>query len=329
MKVLITGGTGFIGSRLALNSIERGHNVVVLGQTNTTAEKENIASLEAAGVKVIYGAVTDKDIISEAVNGCDMVFHLAAAQHEANVPDQYFYDVNVEGTRNVIDASIQFGVKRFLHGSTIGIYGSAMNGVIDENTSPSPNNIYGVTKLKGEQLALTYADKIPLTVIRISETYGDGDRRLLKLFKAIKKQLFFMIGNGKNIHQLIHVNDLIDGMYQAIENDVAIGEVFVLAGNEELSTNDMVKSISTAINKPQRKFSSPLWPFLIAAIILEKTLSPLGIQPPLHRRRLDFFRKSFFFSQEKTKNLLGFTPKINFEQGALMTAQWYEKNNLL
>ena len=177
MKVLITGGTGFIGSRLALNSKKRGHEVVVIGQTNTPAEHENKKELESTNIKVILGAITEEEKLKQAVSNCELVFHLAAAQHEANVSDKYFHDVNVEGTRSIIEASIEAGVKRFVHGSTIGVYGSAMDGKIDEETPLLPVNIYGVTKREGEKLALSYADKIPLSVVRISETYGPGDRR--------------------------------------------------------------------------------------------------------------------------------------------------------
>lgn len=329
MKLLITGGTGFIGTRLAIKSVERGHEVVVLGQINTPAEEANKALLESTGIKVILGAITEAEKLKESLAGCNLVFHLAAAQHEANVPDQHFYDVNVEGTQKIIEASIAAGVSRFVHGSTIGVYGSAMDGEIDEEVPPNPVNIYGVTKLKGEQLALSYTDKIPLSVVRISETYGPGDRRLLKLFKAIDKQVFFMIGNGENKHQLIYVDDLIDGMYLAAEKDEALGQVFVLAGREVLTTNDMVAAVSKALSTPLRSFRSPLWPFLLLAVIMEKTLSPLGIQPPLHRRRLDFFRKSFYFSCKKPSQLLSFEPRIDFAKGTAETAQWYKENGLM
>lgn len=329
MKVLVTGGTGFIGTRLALSSVDRGHDVIVLGQTNTPAEETNKAQLESAGITVVLGAITETEKLNEALMDCNLVFHLAAAQHEANVVDQHFYDVNVEGTRNIIEASIAAGVSRFVHGSTIGVYGSAMDGEIDEAVSPKPVNIYGVTKLIGEKLALSYADRIPLSVVRISETYGPGDRRLLKLFKAIDKQIFFMIGNGENKHQLIYVDDLIDGMYLAAEKDEALGQIFVMAGREVLSTNDMVIAISKALEVPLRKFRSPMWPFLLLAVIMEKTLSPLGIQPPLHRRRLDFFRKSFYFSCKKPEQLLNFEPKVDFANGTVETARWYKENGLM
>jgi nucleoside-diphosphate-sugar epimerase len=329
MKIGITGGTGFIGSRLAIKSLEQGHSVEVLGQVNNAAELENQQMLKDRGINVTLGSVTEREQLFGLVQGCDIVFHLAAAQHEANVPDQHFWDVNVEGTRNVLEVSVEAKIKRFVQGSTIGVYGSALAGEIDEASSISPDNIYGVTKYEGERLALSFADKIPISIVRISETYGPGDRRLLKLFKAIKKNVFFMIGKGDNKHQLIYVDDLIEGMYLAATAEQAVGEIFVLAGKEVLSTQEMVDSIAKQLGTSIRRSHAPLGPFLIAATIMEKTLRPLGIQPPLHRRRLDFFRKSFFFSQDKSLKIFGFQPKTGFAEGVAETARWYKEQGYL
>ena len=329
MKVLITGGTGFIGSRLAYRCKQRGDEVVILAQVNTAAEKENTDELKQQGFNIVVGGVSEKDKVDQAVNGCDVVFHLAAAQHEANVPDQHFWDVNVEGTRNLLDASIKANIKRFVHGSTIGVYGVEMQGELSETSPLKPDNIYGVTKKAGEELVLSYKDKLPVTAIRISETYGPGDRRLLKLFKGIKKRKFFVIGDGENKHQLIYVDDLIDGMFLAAEKEAALGEVFVLAGDEVLTTNDMVEVIADIIEVEKLKFKAPMWPFYILAIIMEKTLRPLGIQPPLHRRRLDFFKKTLYFSPDKSASLLGFKAGTDFKKGSAQTAAWYQQQGML
>jgi dihydroflavonol-4-reductase len=124
MNVLITGGTGFIGSRLALRCIEDGHNVRVFGRENNDAERANKKLVESKGAEVVLGSITDKEKLSDAVKEIDIVFHLAAAQHEANVPDQVFWDVNVTGTKNLLDMCLEAGVRRFVHGSTIGVYGN-------------------------------------------------------------------------------------------------------------------------------------------------------------------------------------------------------------
>jgi dihydroflavonol-4-reductase len=323
MDVFITGGTGFIGSRLALRCLQRGDSVSVLGQENNPAERENRTLIESKGAKVWLGPVTDKRKIFELVNGVDVIYHLAAAQHEANVPDQHFREVNVNGTRNVIEAAIQSGVKRFVHGSTIGVYGSALSGELNEASVLRPDNIYGVTKLEGEKLVLSYRDKLAVVIIRISETYGPGDRRLLKLFRAIKKNAFFMIGNGKNLHHLVYVDDLIDGLLLAAVSEAAVGKIFVLAGAEAVTSDEMIGTIARQLGTRIPGIHLPLFPFLLAARVMETLLRPVGIQSPLHTRRMDFFRKSLVFSQEAARTHLNYIPMHTFSQGVEKSAEWY------
>jgi nucleoside-diphosphate-sugar epimerase len=323
MHVLITGGTGFIGSRLALRCLAQGHVVTVLGQENTPAEEANSHSLQAQGANVVVGSVTDRERLLSVMHDIDLVYHLAAAQHEAHVPDRYFWEVNVTGTRNLLEVSAEAGVRRFVHGSTIGVYGTALAGTLDESSPVQPDNIYGRTKLEGEKLVLTFQDRLPVVIIRISETYGPGDRRLLKLFKAIRNNVFFMIGNGRNIHHPIYIEDLLDGLVLASTVADAPGQMFVLAGKEALTTNDMVAVIAEQLGARLRAFRVPLAPVLGVAMLLEKSCRPLGVQPPLHRRRMDFFRKSFMFSYEKAASILKFSPRWSFKEGVEETEKWY------
>jgi dihydroflavonol-4-reductase len=330
MKALITGGTGFIGSRLALGCLERGFDVCVLGREDASeAELANRASLEQRGVRIALGSVTDRDRMRAITEGVDLVFHLAAAQHEMNVPDSLFRAVNVEGTRHVLEGSIEAGVKRFVHGSTIGVYDRDVDAIVDESTLLKPDNIYGVTKAEGEQVVREHFGRLPCTIIRISETYGPGDRRLLKLFRAVEKGAFFMIGAGQNIHQVIYVDDLVQGFLSAASHDATVGETFVLAGKERLTSNDMVAAIAAAVGVTQKSWKAPLWPFMLAATVLETTLRPMGIQPPLHRRRMDFFTKSFRISTDRARELFGFEAATIFAAGARRTAEWYRSQGLL
>lgn len=329
MRVLITGATGFIGSHLALSCLENGDTVRVLAEVNNNAEEENRRLLEQQGAELIIGSVTDSESVARAVDRVERVYHLAAAQHEANVPDAHFREVNVGGTQRLLKASIDAGVKRFVHGSTIGVYGSMADGELDETSPANPDNIYGVTKYEGEKLALSFCEKLPVSIARISETYGPGDRRLLKLFKAIDRGIFFMIGSGRNKHQLMYVDDLVQGLLSVAEAPGAIGQVFVLAGREVLTTRDMVMTIAAALGRSRPRLRLPLWPFSIAALVLEKTLRPLGIQPPLHPRRLDFFRKSFLFSGKRAAQVLDFIPRVDFNQGVAATVDWYRRQGLL
>ncbi|MFQ5582956.1 MAG: NAD-dependent epimerase/dehydratase family protein [Calditrichia bacterium] len=328
MNVLITGGTGFIGSRLALRSLERGDSVSVLGQKNNPAEAENIKFLEKKGVKVFLKEITDREALAEILKEIDVVYHLAAAQHEMNIPDERFWEVNVEGTKNLLELCANANVKRFVHGSTIGVYG-ILDGEIDESSPCNPDNIYGVTKLEGEKVALSFSERVPVVVIRIPETYGPGDRRLLKLFKAIQKGVFFMIGSGRNLHHLIYVDDLIDGFFLAAQSEKAVGDVLLLAGEKAITTNEMVGIIADELGAKIPGLRAPLSLLWGVATIMEKTLRPLGIQPPLHRRRMDFFRKSFYYSLVKAKDILNYSPQVSFKEGVAKTAKWYKSMGYL
>jgi nucleoside-diphosphate-sugar epimerase len=323
MRVLITGGTGFIGSRLALNCLKRGYSVNIVSQENSGAESENRRFIEAAGGKVAICSVTDRKKIFELVKGIDVVYHLAAAQHEANFSDQRFWDVNVTGTTNVIEASLNARVERFVQGSTIGVYGVSLSGQLDERSALKPDNIYGITKLEAEKIVRSFSEKLEVVVIRISETYGPGDLRLLKMFRGIRKSTFPLIGDGENIHHLIYIADLIHGLHLAATVDKAVGNVFVLSGKDALTTTAMIETIATTLGKASPRLRLPLSPCVLLAILTESLCRPIGIPPPLHRRRMDFFRKSFFFSRELSERILGFVPIVSFQQGVAETVRWY------
>jgi nucleoside-diphosphate-sugar epimerase len=257
------------------------------------------------------------------------VFHLAAAQHEANVPDQHFWNVNVEGTRNMADASVEAGVRCFVHGSSIGVYGWTPGSHVNENSPLKPGNIYGVTKLAGEEVLRSYAGKLDFVILRISETYGPGDLRLLKLFKGVRTGRFPMIGPGNNLHHLIFIDDLIDALLLSADAENATGKTFVVAGDKPISTRDMVAVVAAKLGKTPPRLRVPLTPMLLVAKALETVLRPLGIQPPLHPRRMNFYRKSFAFSSNEAQSILGFHPRVGFENGAEATARWYEQQRLL
>lgn len=326
--ILITGATGFIGSRMAMRLHERGQSLRLLGRLRNDVEKRRAARLKSAGLEV-----RDIDLTTEAleahVDGVDLVIHLAAAQHEANRPEEYFERVNVQGTRRLLEACVARNVRRFVYGSTIGVYGQALEGEIDEHSAVAPDNHYGRTKLAAEKLVLSFGDRIEVAIARISETYGPGDYRLLKLFAGIQKGVFFMIGSGKNLHQLVFVDDLVEGLYELGSNPRATGKILVLAGDEVLTTTAMCEHIASAVGRSVRRLRVPLAPFTLLAVMMEQTLGRVGIQPPLHRRRLDFFRKSFYFSPAERNQTLTWRPGVPFAEGTKRAAQWYAENELL
>jgi dihydroflavonol-4-reductase len=329
MRIFLTGGSGFIGSRLAPLAIEAGHAVTVVTPINTPAEQARCDALTKAGIKLVIAPLEDSAVIARELQGQDVVIHLAAAQHEAEQPESYFHRINVEGTRNLLDLAAKAGVHRFVHGSTIGVYGSAASGSLDEQSPLAPDNPYGRTKAAAEQVVRQFESPMQWAIVRISETYGPADMRLLKLFRGIKRGRFPVVGDGRNLHQLIYVDDLCRGLLAACTVPAAHQQTVVLAGSEKITTNDMVAAISDAVGNRKRVMHVPMWPFVLAALVFESTFSPLGLKPPLHRRRLDFFRKSFSFSNAKAEQILGFSPQVGFREGARKTAAWYQANGFL
>jgi nucleoside-diphosphate-sugar epimerase len=329
MEVLITGGTGFIGSRLAERCNQSDIRVTVLGLANSEWEARRARQLQAQGIVVVLGSVRDEKLLASVCAGKDAVFHLAAAQHESDVDDEYFRQINVEGTRHLLEACIANGVSRLIHGSTIGVYGDAQKGPLDENSPTRPGNIYGVTKLEGEQVVRSYIDRIAATIVRISETYGPEDSRLLPMFRYVAKGWFPVVGAGANMHQPIFVDDLVGGLISLMKKDESAGETVILAGPAPVSTAQMVESVESALGHSSHRLRIPMLPMAAMAFVLEKTLPPLRIKPPLTRRRLDFYRKNFWFDTNKALELIGEAPATSFAAGARMTLQWYLTNGLL
>jgi nucleoside-diphosphate-sugar epimerase len=329
MRIFLTGGSGFIGSRLAPLAIQSGHAVTVVTPINTPAEQARCDALAKAGIKVVIAPLEDSAVIARELQGHDVVIHLAAAQHEAQAPESHFHRVNVEGTGSLLELAAKAGVRRFVHGSTIGVYGSAAAGSLDEQSPIAPDNPYGRTKAAAEQVVRQFESPMEWAIVRISETYGPGDMRLLKLFRGIGKGRFLTVGDGENLHQLIYVDDLSRGLLAACTAPAAVKQTMVLAGPEKITTNEMVAAVSEAVGNKNRILHSPLWPFVLAAWVFESTFSPLGLKPPLHRRRLDFFRKSFYFSTAKAEHILSFRPQVGFREGARKTAGWYQANGYL
>ena len=137
-----------------------------------------------------------------------------------------------------------------------------------------------------------------------------------------------MIGDGENLHHLVYIDDLIEGMLAAATRPEAVGKTVVLAGDKAISTNEMVQDVARLLRVKPPGLRIPMGPVMFVARTLERVLRPLGIQPPLHPRRMNFYLKSFSFKMPGTVEALGCTPKVDFPAGAAATARWYAEQGL-
>lgn len=325
-KILVTGVGGFTGGALARRLAEKGYEV-----RGTVRQSGDTSLLEKAGVEVVSGDIGNLDDVKRMVAGCTHVFHIAALFRRAGVPDSEYYRVNVDGTRFLLDSARESGVKRFIHCSTIGVCGHIANPPANEDTPYNPGDIYQVTKMEGEKLALNYfrSGQMNGLVVRPASIYGPGDLRLLKLFRMINSGRFVIVGNGKPMFHTVYIDDLVDGFLLAMEADILNGDVFIIAGGEYVPLNELFRMIADTLGVKAPRVRVPAWPVQILGSVMEKICIPLGISPPIYRRRVDFFTKSRAFDISKAKSMLGYSPKVSLADGLTRTAAWYRGEGLL
>ena len=324
-RVLVTGATGFTGGALAKKLVEQGNHVVAL-----VRRTGNTSALEDLGVELAYGDITDRAAVINAAENCDIIYHIAAVYRTAGHPDSYYEGVNTTGVQYVVDAALEHGVSRTVHCSTIGVHGDVEQLPSNEESPFNPGDIYQTTKLEGEELfARAMAAGLSGAIFRPGAIYGPGDTRLLKMFKQVKRGFFPLFGGGKNLYHLSYIDDLTDGIILCGEHPSALGERFILCSNEYGTLKELTSMIAKELGVKAPNFAPPVGPLMIAAKLCEAICKPLGIDPPLHTRRVEFFVKSRAFDNTKARELIGFEPKINTQEGVKRTIKWYQENDLL
>jgi nucleoside-diphosphate-sugar epimerase len=323
---LVTGGTGFTGSHLIQALVRDGQPVRAIARSAPKARQ-----MLPASVEVVEGDITDPGTVERAMAGVQTVYHLAAAFREAKHMPGYYRRVNVDGTRLLLEAALERGVQRFVHCSTGGVRSHIEHPPGDETLPHKPGDAYQRSKSEGEKLALAFHRRygLPVTVARPTPIYGPGDTRLLKMFRLVAQRRFVILGRGDIYFHMVHVNDLVTGLRLLGEHPRAVGEVFILGGEECLRLRSVLDLIAGAVGAPPPWLRLPLWPFELAAILCEAVCVPLGLEPPLHRRRVHFFRNSRAFTIDKAKRLLGYRPRVELRRGIQETADWYAAHGML
>jgi dihydroflavonol-4-reductase len=320
-KVLVTGATGFTGSVLIRKLAEAGAEVRAIARSSSKVEA--LASLQ---IQWFRGEVYDEEIIRKAVDGVDYIFHVAAAYREAKISDDIYEKVHVQSTKLLAEAAVRNpAFKRLVHVSTVGVHGHIENPPADESYPFHPGDIYQKTKAEAELWLRDFAAKSGLkyAVIRPAAIYGDGDRRLLKVFKMATWPVYPLLGRGKCLYHLIHVEDLARMMMLAAVHPAAENEVFICGNPEAVTLESMGRTIAETLGYSFHPVRIPAWPFFLAADVCEKICRPLGIEPPIYRRRVAFFTKDRSFDTRKVREKLGYEYLYTNESGLEKTAHDY------
>jgi nucleoside-diphosphate-sugar epimerase len=306
--------------------VESGQEVVVFVRPSSNTEK-----LEKLGVEIRAVDIRDAEDVGRHFHDIDLVYHIAAAYRSEHASHDEFFRVNVDATRNLLDAASRAGVTRFVHCSTVGVQGAIEDPPATEDYRFQPGDHYQQSKLDGELLARKYFDeqRLPGTVVRPVGIYGPGDTRFLKLFRSIARGRFVMIGSGKVLYHMTYIDDLVSGFLLAGSRPEAVGQVFTIGGPEYTTLSVLVAKIAQAVGARPPRLRIPFPPVYVASVVCDRVCRSVGISPPLYPRRVEFFHLDRAFSIDKARTLLGYAPQYSLDRGLSTTAEWYRRNGLL
>lgn len=327
MRVLVTGGTGFTGTALVRRLKQAGHEVVALDYKDGL----QCEALRKMGAEVVLGSVTDRAVVERSMRGVEYVFHLAAAFRELNVPNTFYDEVNVEGTRIVMEEAIKAKVWKFVYCSTCGVHGNVDQPPANEDAPIQPADYYQRTKYEAEPVVKALgAGRMEVVILRPAAIYGPGDpERFFMIFKRVAGGTFPMFGNGRTLYHPLYIDNLVDAFMLCLARGVGNGREYLIADEHYYPIEDIVKAVGRALDVKVRTPHYPIMPVVVAGHICEKICKPFGIVPPIFPRRVDWYRQNRAFDISRAKRELGYVARIELDEGLRRTGRWYREQGYL
>jgi nucleoside-diphosphate-sugar epimerase len=325
LKILITGGTGFVGRYLVNELISQGNFCRLLIRRKSNTEW----LLKKNQVELWHGDITRPDTLKDIAKDMDYVYHLAAVGHVSAISEEAyknFIRVNVDGTKNLIIECAGFNIKKFVHFSSTAAMGLIKKKLVDERDVPQPVTPYQKSKLESEKVALSLGKeyKVPTVVIRPCMIYGiNGKGEFLKMCKLMSRGLFPRVGFGKNLTPLVHVSDVVQGAIKSAEKGIP-GEEYLLASEHSIELSELRSIVMNALGKKALYPYVPVWFMFFAAWCFEMASRLTGKAPIVTRRNIASTVWDREFSIEKAKKDLGFNPQVSFQDGISKTVGWFK-----
>ncbi len=313
---VVTGAGGFIGYHLANALAQDGRHVVGVDLQFPSSQ----GMLGPPRFSPITADFRDCAAMQRALAGAGVVFHLASAHLQQSWPASEYWDVNVRCLPALLRLARDSGVSRFVHTSSVGIYGDVGSTPATETTCPRPQSVYGETKLAGEQVVLDFGRKhgFEVVVLRPAWVYGPGCPRTARLCRALRARRFFMIGRGRNLRQPLYVDDMIEAFRLAAIRPAA-GEVLLIAGEHAVTTQELVDAFCAAFGLPRPPVRIPYSIGIAATVCVESICRLIGREPPMSRRTLEFFDTNSVFDISRARAVLGFAPRYSLPMGLAAT----------
>lgn len=308
--IAITGIGGFIGLRMAERALALGWQVQGLDHSLAAAERAH-----SLGIQVTVGDINDEQAVRTALAGADLVFHTAAIVEEDGPRDAY-ERVNVEGTRTVCAVARELGVSRFVHLSSVMVYGFEYpEEVGEEGPLDGQGNVYNDTKLASEQVALSFnSDAFAVLVIRPGDVYGtDSVPWVQRPIDLISRGLFVLPDFGRGVINHVHVDNLLDGVLLAIEKAHG-GDVFTLTDGVATPCREFFAYHASMAGKT-RVPALPSWMLTGFLRASAPALKLLGQKPLASAAAMQFLLRRHRYSIAKAQTMLGYSPRISLADG--------------
>lgn len=316
--VLVTGGSGFVGSHLAEKLAQNRVQVNLLVR-KTSKIPFNIGPR----IKVFYGDVTDRDSVKAAAQGVKAIYHLAGILRGSSL--QKLNEVNAEGTRNVCETALGVKtLKRLVYVSSLSAAGPSRDGrPLKENLPCQPVSLYGLTKLKGEEIAITYSRKVPLTILRPGAVYGPRETDILAYFKMVRDGWVFLPSLRQEV-SFVYVADLVDAILLAGQSPKAVGQTYYVSDGAAYSWQDLTQKIGRSLNRNFRTISVPMPVVKGIAYLGEIAEKITGKATMLNVDKVkEAFYSHWICDNGKIRSHLGFKPLWHLEQGVRESAASY------
>ncbi|MBB5716866.1 NAD-dependent epimerase/dehydratase family protein [Sphingomonas aerophila] len=322
--VAITGVSGALGGVLARRLLADGFRVRALFRVRDDAWD----SLPHA--ETVIGNLSDEQALARLTEGAAGVMHIAA-MYRNDGPAEAFLEVNLHGTERLLRAAQKAGAERFVYCSTIGVHGSVELTPSDENAPLDPRDNYQESKMRAEAFCRAEVGRTAteIVIIRPCGIYGPGDTRMLKLFRMLAKGVFVQIGAGRSNFHPVYLDDLADGFVRAMTTPGIDGETFIIGGPNYMPLRAYIGTAAAALGVPPPRIKVPYAAVNVAARLCEALCNRIGVEPPLHRRRLTFFKHNRAFSIDHARELLGYDPQTDLAEGFRRTVEWYREQGLL
>mgnify|MGYP006272915023 CR=1 FL=1 len=313
MRIAITGGAGFIGSKLANLLRGQGHEIVVID-----VEKPQQEEVEWHKVDI-----QNKEQLIEALNNVDAIYHLAAAHRDDIFPRSIYYDVNVTGTQNLVDAADHHKIKTIIFTGTVAVYGLDA-GNSKETDTPSPFNEYGQSKLEAEEVLKRWATgtkDATLVLTRLVATFGPGNRgNVHTLIDQISKGRFLMIGSGKNAKSVAFIDNVVTFLATMLKAEKGI-HLYNYADKPDMTMIDMVGTIRQGFGKKGSGIRVPYYAGLAGGYVFDVVSKVTGKTFPISVIRIRKFCANTIVCADKIHHTLDYKPRFTLEEGLKKTIQ--------